>query len=158
MAIQPDGKILTGGRNDGGGGSNFLLARYRADGSLDPTFDFDGMATLTQFSGFLNGIAVDGQNRVVAVGSNGSPLNAGTFVVARVMINASKLFDYSGDGKADLSVWRPSTNSWYIQTSIDYSIRQFGDADDKLAPADYDEDGKTESPCSDLRPATGNIS
>ena len=24
MAIQPDGKILTGGRNDGGGGSNFL--------------------------------------------------------------------------------------------------------------------------------------
>src|SRR5574341_1204332 len=47
MAIQADGKIVTAGV----AGSEFALARYNTNGSLDVTFDGDGKV-LTSFSGF----------------------------------------------------------------------------------------------------------
>lgn len=37
VAIQPDGRIVLAG-----GGQEFAVARYRADGSLDPAFSGDG--------------------------------------------------------------------------------------------------------------------
>lgn len=55
------------------------------------------------------------------------------------------LFDFDGDGKADLSVFRPSNATWYLSRSRDGFVgEQFGVATDVLAPADYDGDGKTD--------------
>jgi hypothetical protein len=56
------------------------------------------------------------------------------------------LFDFDGDGRADLSVFRPSEGNWYILGSSSSQLfgGQFGLASDKLAPADYDGDGKTD--------------
>lgn len=50
------------------------------------------------------------------------------------------------DGAANLAVFRPSNNTWYIkeQNSFNFSGTQFGLAGDKLVPADYDGDGKTD--------------
>jgi hypothetical protein len=55
-------------------------------------------------------------------------------------------FDYDDDGRADLSVFRPSSGTWYIQpgNSGNFYGVQFGVASDKLTPADYDGDGKTD--------------
>ena len=56
------------------------------------------------------------------------------------------LFDFDGDGRADLSVFRPSDQSWYIFGSSSSQLfgAQFGLASDRLVPADYDGDGKTD--------------
>lgn len=55
------------------------------------------------------------------------------------------LFDYDGDGKSDISVFRPTNNVWYISGSTQgFSAVQFGAAGDLLAPADFDGDGKTD--------------
>jgi subtilisin-like proprotein convertase family protein len=56
------------------------------------------------------------------------------------------LFDFDGDGKADLSVFRPSAASWYISNSSNgaNNTQQFGLSTDNLAPADYDGDGKAD--------------
>ncbi len=55
------------------------------------------------------------------------------------------LFDFDGDGKADISVFRPSNRIWYLNRSTDgLTFFQFGLNTDKLAPADYDGDGKTD--------------
>ncbi len=56
------------------------------------------------------------------------------------------LFDFDGDGKADLTVFRPSNGFWYelrSQNNSFYAL-QFGQSSDKLAPADYDGDGRTD--------------
>jgi uncharacterized delta-60 repeat protein len=46
--LQPDGKIVVAGQvQDGGAASHFLLARLRANGTLDPTFGDGGRARVT---------------------------------------------------------------------------------------------------------------
>jgi (2Fe-2S) ferredoxin len=54
-------------------------------------------------------------------------------------------FDFDGDRKADISVFRPSNGAWYLNHStIGFSATQFGLSTDKLTPADFDGDGKTD--------------
>lgn len=64
-------------------------------------------------------------------------------------------FDYDGDGRADVAVFRTTDNGWYIQNSANgsFDIRQFGTTGDLVAPADFDGDGRTD--VSVFRPSTG---
>jgi uncharacterized protein (DUF2141 family) len=61
-------------------------------------------------------------------------------------VTVSRVFsDFDGDGKSDVSVFRPSNGSWFIQQSTaGFTGIAFGLSTDKLAPADYDGDGKTD--------------
>jgi hypothetical protein len=58
---------------------------------------------------------------------------------------AKNRFDYDGDGRADVSLYRPSDGVWYILNSAGgVSYNQFGVSTDKIVPADYDGDGRTD--------------
>ena len=69
-------------------------------------------------------------------------------------------FDYDGDGRADVSLFRPANGNWYIlpsQTNAFYGF-PFGQAGDQIAPADYDADGKTDvAVFRDTVPGAGNF-
>jgi hypothetical protein len=53
--------------------------------------------------------------------------------------------DYDGDGRTDLSVFRPSDGNWFLSRSRDgFSAVNFGLSGDALVPGDYDGDGKAD--------------
>jgi subtilisin family serine protease len=54
-------------------------------------------------------------------------------------------YDFNGASRAVVSVFRPSSGTWYLQNAqTGYSSVQFGQATDKIVPADYDGDGRTD--------------
>lgn len=70
---------------------------------------------------------------------------ARTSAPVTISTRTTSAFDFDGDGKADISVFRPSDTVWYLLNSQNgFSAAQFGLATDKITPADYDGDGKTD--------------
>jgi hypothetical protein len=95
-------------------------------------------------AGFLRtaAINVNGQSFTVTQGDSPS-------------ISRRTPFDFDGDRKSDLSIFRPSAGEWwYLKSShVGNSAFQFGTSSDKLVPADFTGDGKTD--IAFFRPSSG---
>jgi uncharacterized delta-60 repeat protein len=150
VAIQSDGKIVAAGGSYNGFYSSFALARYNTDGSLDTSFGSGGkvLTFIGNFAGaYADAVAIQPDGRIVAAGNSDNGTNY-HFTLARYLgdSNARRTqFDFDGDGKADISVFRPSNGTWYLRQSTNGFISfQFGLGTDKIVPADYDGDGKTD--------------
>ena len=94
VSIQSNGRIVVAGNSDaagGGTGSDFALARYNTDGSLDTTFGTGGKVT-TDFAGAETGyeVAAQSDGRIAMAGHTSSPAGS-DFAVAR----------YNSDGSLD---------------------------------------------------------
>ena len=65
-------------------------------------------------------------------------------------------FDFDGDAKTDISVFRPSSANWYVLNSSNglFSAQQLGQIGDIPVPADFDGDDKEDIGV--FRPATGS--
>jgi uncharacterized delta-60 repeat protein len=99
VALQGDKIVAVG---FGGFPSDFALARYNPNGSLDTSFSADGKQT-TSFPGFdqANGVAFQGDGKIVAVGGTGSTDSSGAteFSLARYNPNGTLDTSFSGDGR-----------------------------------------------------------
>jgi hypothetical protein len=64
-------------------------------------------------------------------------------------------FDFDGDGKTDIGIFRPSGGEWWVNRSGDGQAfaLQFGASTDKIVPADYTGDGKADVAI--FRPSSG---
>ena len=71
VGVQPDGKIVAAGQVDSGGQSNFALARYLPDGTLDPLFGTGGMVTtaLSAANDFARGLEVLPDGKILVAGN-----------------------------------------------------------------------------------------
>jgi uncharacterized delta-60 repeat protein len=148
----PDGKILIGGAmSTVQGVPRNGIARLNADGTLDTSFTTHANMPVQTIS-----LQADGK---ILIGGLFTKINQQSAVRIARLLNSTAPprtpFDYDGDGKSDVSVFRPSENRWYILRSFDAGIIQtfFGAAGDIPAPADYDGDGKTDLAV--WRPSTG---
>jgi uncharacterized delta-60 repeat protein len=100
VAIQGDGKIVAGGVTTISGVVNFALARYNTDGSLDTTFDTDGLVT-TAFTGddaTLNSVAIQSNGKIVAAGYIRDPSAVKSFALARYNTDGSLDTSFDTDG------------------------------------------------------------
>jgi uncharacterized delta-60 repeat protein len=71
LALQADGRILAAGSRKNGGADGFALARYRPNGTLDPTFGTGGKVTTTLSPAYalFRAVAVQRDGKILAAGS-----------------------------------------------------------------------------------------
>jgi len=100
--LQPNGKIVAAGFSFATS-SDFVLARYRTDGSLDPTFDGDGRVT-TDMGGydFANAVAFRPGQLVAVGGTSCCPNNR--IALARYRLDGSLDPTFDEDGKATVGL------------------------------------------------------
>jgi uncharacterized delta-60 repeat protein len=100
VAVAPGGAILVGGTSKDG--ARFALARYRTDGSLDPTFGDHGVVqtNVTDADDVIRGLAVQPNGRIVVTGQAGA---GPRFVVARYTADGSLDPAFGGDGMVSTS-------------------------------------------------------
>ncbi|MCY7347840.1 MAG: FG-GAP-like repeat-containing protein [Pyrinomonadaceae bacterium] len=155
LHVQSNGKVIIGGTFGIISGQNRRgVARLNADGLLDNSFGnnlfgadpFGGNPSNSPFVG----MTVDEANGRMYYGAQFSTFNnIGRGSLVRLFTGNTQtrntLFDFDGDGKADVSVFRPSNGAWYLNQSANgFTGVQFGISADKIVPADYDGDGKTD--------------
>lgn len=176
IALQPNGKFVVAGVANGQAQitlapyltisatanntqsptlSDFALARYNADGSLDKSFATGGKAE-TDIGGRLDAatkVLIMPSGNILALGvagvpnPNGSVTDFATSVMYQgTVLQRRKLNDFDGDGIAEFAVFRPSDASWrYVTTNLATARNvQFGAATDKPAVGDYDGDGRAD--------------
>ncbi len=152
LEVQTNGKIVAvGSAAVGSGFYDVALARYNSDGSLDTTFDTDGRLTMsfggTDEEAFAAAVQADGK---IVVAGYARISNLFLFAVARFegdpVANPSAPYDFDGDGKTDIAIFRPGVAEWWINRSSNGTTfaAQFGATTDKLAPGDYTGDGKAD--------------
>ncbi|WP_063886634.1 DUF11 domain-containing protein [Streptomyces aureus] len=138
MAVQPDGKIIAVGRVSPG--SDFALARYNADGSLDTTFDTDGKVT-TDFGGGEEaaGVVVQADGKIVAAGRVGSD-----FGLARYNADGSLDTTFDTDGKVTTDFGGLDVAQG-VAVQADGRIITVGRTVSSLALARYNADGSLDT-------------
>jgi hypothetical protein len=84
-----------------------------------------------------------------------SGLHNAVVVLRNELSNRRTPFDFDGDGKTDIGIFRPLGGEWWINrssTGVTFAL-QFGASTDKITPVDYTGDGKAD--IAFFRPASG---
>jgi hypothetical protein len=162
--ITPNGSNITGVYNSGGG--NLIGHTNSSSGwiAADVLNQNPQLGQLGDYGGATQTFALLPDSPAINAGVNaaaaptdqrGAPRIIGGRIDSGAFEYSHALFDFDGDKKTDLSIFRPSAGEWWINRSSNaaaYAL-QFGSSSDKITPADFTGDGKTD--VAFFRPASG---
>jgi uncharacterized delta-60 repeat protein len=153
FVLQSDGNIVVVGSFTGVNSvTRKSIARIRSNGELDLLFYPNGA------NDAINDIVAQTDGKLIIGGKFSQIESIARSGIARLNTAAfarKTPFDFDGDGKADITVFRPSNSVWYqlLGSNYQFSATYFGTAGDIATPADFDGDGKTDIAI--FRPSSG---
>lgn len=154
--VNGDGKVDVVGAGGGSFVNKISVLLGNGDGTLAPalsvTFAYDSANGIDL--GKFNG---DGKlDLAISTGQNNDPGSVLVRLNVCTLVDSSGTpFDFDGDGKSDVAIYRPTTGFWYINESSNNALRAtaFGQTNDRITPGDYDGDRRTDIAI--FRPSTG---
>jgi uncharacterized delta-60 repeat protein len=132
VAIQSDGKIVAAGNSFNGAVVDFAVVRYNTDGSLDTSFDTDGMETTTFSPWDAYGVsaAIQADGKILVAGNIGNGANT-DFILVR----------YNSDGSLDSSFGTDGVVTTGIGTYGDFVYAMRIQSDEKIVVAGSSDNG-----------------
>ena len=139
VAVQPDGKIIAAGNSN----NNFALVRYNVNGSLDASFDGDGIVnTPLPGSSVIYSIAVLSNGKILAGGASYPGPTSGDFTLARYNANGTPDLSFDGDGIVTTNIVNTSSDILYsLAIQPDGKIVAAGSSNSDFALVRYNADG-----------------
>ncbi|HMT09890.1 MAG TPA: FG-GAP-like repeat-containing protein, partial [Pyrinomonadaceae bacterium] len=135
-----DGSVMMSGCSKWSTGPVYQFSKTRTDGSIQP--DLDNISV----TGNIKEIESAGNGKYYVYGLFSQINGVSRARIARLQPYTAPIkakFDFDGDGRSDISVFRPSDRYWYInQSTAGGFFFPWGLSTDKPFASDYDNDGK----------------
>lgn len=150
VAIQADGKIVVAGYTSNAGVYDIAVLRLNDDGTLDGSFDGDGLVVTPVAGSYAVGaaIALHGDGRITIAGTT-NPGTGNDFAVVRYLSDGSLDTSFDGDGKLDLPIGAADDQARAVALQADGKIVVAGlsnnGTDYALALAKIDADGSLDT-------------
>lgn len=152
VVVQSDGKIIAGGSSSDGSDTNFAIARYETDGTLDSSFSTGKVVTdLTALGSDvndqINAMALQDDGKIIVAGFTESSLNgANRFALGRYGTNGSLDVSFDGSNNGNGIVATDvrtgfASEARAIAIQNDGKIVVVGNAGSNVAVVRYNEDG-----------------
>ena len=153
ITIGSDGSIYLAVTSEGFANADIQIVKYSPTGEIDWTYRYgnpffsDDYVMDYGVDTSQRSVLLDTQGNVYVAGESFIPEQSRDLVVFKlepVAQTRAVPYDFDGDRKADISVFRPETGVWWVLNSSDstYSATGWGVASDTIVPADYDGDGR----------------
>jgi uncharacterized delta-60 repeat protein len=142
VTIQRNGKIVLAGFSFDSSEFDYAVVRMNTDGSADSSFDGDGVfrVDLGNQGETIYAVTLQRDGKILLAGGI-NEFSRTTFAILRLTGDptGAGAFDFDGDGKTDVAIFRPSVAEWWINRSSNgvTIAGQFGATTDKIVPGDF---------------------
>ena len=129
LAIQGDGRIVVaGGAAQGSRDPKFAVVRYERDGSVDTTFNDDGIVITnpTPYDDGAYSVAIGPDGKIVAGGLAGNGGPAARFAIVRYLTDGTRDTTFGGDGLVTADLTRHFDSAWGVAVQSDGSVVSSG--------------------------------
>ncbi len=143
------GNVFSGGVSVTGGANSTV-------DNVENVFLAAGIPAGTQVTITVNATALNGDGILGNADATDQHFSLVAYNFQETITDAVAPFDFTGDGRTDLAIYRPAAGEWWYSSTESgggSGALQFGAPTDVIVPGDYTGDGKTDFTL--FRPSTG---
>lgn len=138
-AVQPDGRLLVAGVSQAAFGlTQFAVARYNANGSLDGSFAIGGSELLPLGKYFqASDMALQGDGKILIAGETSPGVSGGQFAILRLNTNGTLDSTFNGIGEQVISLGGADDASYRLALQGDEKIVLAGRTKDSMGVSHF---------------------